>query len=67
MGIKRTSINIEEELLKEVCNLSGNNNSNYAIKSALIVYKALLKDIQEGKNIIARDKDGKEVYYKFVF
>jgi predicted transcriptional regulator len=65
MTIKKLSCNLDEELLERICKKSG-DNMTYTVKSALKVYETLLDDLNQGKEIISRDKEGKEFYYKLI-
>ena len=64
--MKKMSINIDQEKLEEICKKSEMKATD-TIRYALKVYEILLDDINQGRDIIAKDKEGKEFYYKFIF
>lgn len=65
MEKKKISLEINKEDLERICKKSETNITS-TVKSALKYYEFLLDDIKQGKEIIVRDKEGKEVYYKFI-
>ena len=65
MGKKKISLIIDKENLERICKKSG-TNTTYTIKRALNAYEFLLDNTSQGKDIVIKDKKGKEIYYKII-